>query len=93
LSYRHKKTKGDWLPSNERDTLGWINFKISFTLNYLYNSPEAFLQMSATGDFPGVLDDTLIADLKKASEENKLEEAPLILVKKARLESLVCITT
>jgi len=76
-----KKTKGDWLPCNERDTLGWINFKISFTLNNLYDSPEAFLQMSANGDFPGVSDDTLIADLKKATEENKPEEVRMALTK------------
>jgi hypothetical protein len=76
-----KKTKGDWLPCNERDTLGWINFKIAFTLNDLYDSPDAFLQVSANGDFPGVSDDTLIEDLKKATQENKHEEARMALTK------------
>ena len=76
-----KKTKGDWLPCNERDTVGWINFKISFTINNLYDSPDAFLQVSANGDFPGVSDDTLIEDLKKATQENNLEETRKALTK------------
>ena len=47
-----KKTKGDWLACSERDTLGPINYRIAFTINNLYDSEDAFLQLSANGDFP-----------------------------------------
>jgi hypothetical protein len=76
-----KKTKGNWLPCSDRDTLGWINFKISFTLNDLYDSPDAFLQISGKGDFPGVSDETLIKDLNKAIDRNNSEDTRAALTK------------
>jgi hypothetical protein len=76
-----KKSKGDWLPCNERDTLGLITFKIAFNINNLYDSPDAYLQFAARGDLPGVSDDTLLKDLEKATKESKTEEARIALTK------------
>jgi hypothetical protein len=76
-----KKTKGDWLPCSERDTVGFINYRIAFTINNLYDSHDAFLEMSANGDFPGVSDHTLIKDLEKATKENNPEETKKALTK------------
>lgn len=76
-----KKTKGDWLACSERDTLGSINYRIAFTINNLYDSEDAFLQLSANGDFPGVSDATVIEDLKIATKKNHIEETKKALTR------------
>ncbi len=76
-----KLTKGNWRPCSERDTAGWLNFKISFTLNDLYQSSDSFFELSGRGDFPGVSDETLIKDLNKAMAENRSKDARAALTK------------
>lgn len=76
-----KKTKGDWLACSERDTLGPMNYRIAFTINNLYDSDDAFLQVSANGDFPGVSDATLLEDLKIAINKNDPEETKIALTR------------
>jgi hypothetical protein len=76
-----KKTEGHWLPCSERDTVGWINVKVGFTINGLYNPEDSFIVLTAHGDFPGVSDDTLINDLRKATEKNKTKNMRAALTK------------
>jgi hypothetical protein len=72
-------TQGQWLPCAERDTLRWMNFKIAFTINGLYKSPDAFLVFTAKGHVSGVSDERLLKDLEWAMEKEKTTKAREIL--------------
>lgn len=74
-------TSGSWRSCTDRDSVAWINCKIAFTLNDLYKSKDAFLVLTAHGEFPGVSDDTLISDLEKAIKKDNVEKAMAALTK------------
>lgn len=72
-------TEGSWLPCAERDTLRWMNFKIAFTINDLYKSPDAFLVLTAKGHVSGASDQSLINDLEWAMKKEKTDKAREVL--------------
>ena len=72
-------TEDQWLACGQRDTLRWMNFKIAFTINGLYKSPDAFLVLTAKGHVSGVSDERLIKDLEWAVEKDNTTKAREIL--------------
>jgi hypothetical protein len=72
-------TEGKWLSCDQRDSLGWKNFKIAFSINELYKSDDAFLVLTARGDVSGASDKSLLNDLEWARRKGKTEKAREIL--------------
>lgn len=75
------KVSSGWLDCSKRDSTTWINVKIAFSINHLYDSKDADIVLDANGSFPGVSDEQLIQDLEDAMKKGNKEKARAAVTK------------